>query len=106
MISDQLFDQIFIDVERQKTYSEGLIRKCKQNLEQHGLWGEKVEVASPINVALPHLEGVDINHHFTNIARQQTHSYKNMLDKLVKAVLPPFPEQWAFQVCIMLMLSF
>lgn len=99
MISDQLFDQVFIDRYRQKVYSEDLVEKCRRHLEAHNLWGQNVDIAEPIKFHLPELEGNDINHHFQNIARQQTFRYKNLLDKLVKTEIPALPTKWVFDVC-------
>ncbi|XP_021943880.2 DNA polymerase subunit gamma-1 isoform X1 [Folsomia candida] len=98
MISDQLFDQVFIDRYRQKVYSEDLVEKCRRHLEAHNLWGQNVDIAEPIKFHLPELEGNDINHHFQNIARQQTFRYKNLLDKLVKTEIPALPTKWVFDV--------
>lgn len=98
MISDELFDQVFIDVTRQKEYSEELVTKCRRHLEAHNLWGQKVQIQEPIKFSLPKLEGNDIDDHFKNIASHQTLGYRNLLDKLVKTELPEFPSSWVFDV--------
>jgi hypothetical protein len=100
MISDKLYNQVFIDEWRQKTFDKETVAKLETHLKAHNLWGQQknMKALRPVELDLPQLEGMDIDHHFRNIALQQTFPYKALMDDLIKTGIPPAPKEWVFKV--------
>jgi len=107
MISDSLHQQLFKDKDRPKQNHD--IDKIRKHLQAHGLWGNAIPIAKPVDFNIPPLKGNNIAEHFSFIAKQQTFEYKNSLDRLVKNGIPPVPKEWNLQVifkCIIHFISF
>lgn len=101
MIPDSLHGQIFTDTYRRTEFETEVIAKCREHLEAHSLWNQKVKPIPSVNdLIVPELQGEDINDHFKNIALQQTFRYKKLLNQLLCSEIPVKPSEWKFAVRI------
>ena len=93
MLSLSLHKQLF-GTSGEPTYTEVDVEKSVQHLHQFGLGSSKCETLDDIDLQLPPLKGKNLAKHFEIIAQEQSQPYTVLMDQLMKAKIPPKPEQW------------
>ncbi|XP_056137418.1 DNA polymerase subunit gamma-1 [Lampris incognitus] len=96
MLSRNLQEQIFRGVEPE--YKEEDIERSIRHLQRHQLWGKEVSLLPDVELKLPQMYGKDINEHFSILAQTQSLPYLEAANQLQQAVLPPMPQEWAWEV--------
>ncbi|KAK4324507.1 hypothetical protein Pmani_004853 [Petrolisthes manimaculis] len=97
MLSESLHNQIFKNMmPKDSKEAEEDFYDIKRHLEAHHLWDRPTSVSQDIDFILPEFKDEDLDHHFRIIAEDQCVSYKDLLNQLVGASLPSFPNKWEF----------
>ncbi|XP_058830166.1 DNA polymerase subunit gamma-1, mitochondrial [Topomyia yanbarensis] len=95
LLSKGLYDQIFKNANpaesRLATDQVNLLRK---ELTRHGIPLSNPDILPEVSFKLPQLKGANIEEHFHRIAQEQSQPYRDLLQALVSAVIPPLPQQW------------
>ena len=92
----QIFKECYVNNYSQKV-DEKKISECLQHLLKFDLLKAESETLPEINFNLPELDGLNINDHFENIAKEQTDIYKSCLLNMIEEKIPPMPEASLWQ---------
>ncbi|XP_037538638.1 DNA polymerase subunit gamma-1 [Nematolebias whitei] len=96
MLSRNLHEQIFRGVEPE--YSEEDVQRSIRHLEKHKLWGKDASMLPDVELKLPQMYGKNIDEHFRILAEKQSLPYLEAATKLLRAELPPVPQEWTWEV--------
>jgi len=94
MLSKFLHEQIFGGTDNVQ-WNLISVEKSQQELSQHGLSDKKVPLLEDVQLQLPSLYGNNIDNHFKQIANHQLEPYMKLINKMLKAKLPPTPSEWS-----------
>lgn len=94
MLSTSLHNQLFQSVSPE--FDPEAVKKSREHLEKHDLWGKSGTVLPDISFELPTLHGLNIDEHFCEIAREQSKSYFNKAQMFSEQSLPQMPTSWSF----------
>ncbi|KAM4619356.1 DNA polymerase subunit gamma-1 [Polymixia lowei] len=96
MLSRNLQEQIFRGLEPE--YKEEKVAQSIRHLQKHQLWGKETSLLPDVELKLPRMYGKDIDEHFRVLAQTQSLPYLVAASQLQQAVLPPMPQEWAWDV--------
>ncbi|XP_071384524.1 DNA polymerase subunit gamma-1 isoform X1 [Centroberyx affinis] len=96
MLSRNLHEQIFRGLEPE--YGEAEVQRSIRHLQKHQLWEKETSLLPDVELKLPPMYGKDINEHFRVLAETQSLPYLEAARQLQQAVLPPMPQEWAWEV--------
>lgn len=96
MLSRNLQGQIFRGQEPE--YREEDVERSIRHLQKHQLWGKESSLLPDVELKLPHMYGEDIDGHFRVLAQKQSLPYLEAASLLQQALLPPMPQEWAWEM--------
>lgn len=96
MISSSLHEQVF-GSKGEPIYSKENIEKARKHLRTFELGEKESEIIEQIDFRLPKLESRDLNEHFERIARKQSSPYVELIENLLKSVVPRKPNVWNYE---------
>lgn len=96
MLSRNLHEQIFRGVEPE--YREEDVQHSIRHLEKHKLWGKETSLLPDVELKLPQMYGQNIDEHFRILAEKQSLPYLEAASELLRAELPPMPQEWSWEV--------
>ncbi|XP_041853123.1 DNA polymerase subunit gamma-1 isoform X2 [Melanotaenia boesemani] len=96
MLSRNLHEQIFRGVEPE--YSEEAVQRSIKHLQKHKLWGKEASLLPDVELKLPRMYGSNIDEHFRILAKKQNIPYLEAAAKLIRAELPPMPQEWSWEI--------
>ena len=73
------------------------MKRVKEHLSEHSLWGKDCTVINDVELNLPPLSGENIEKHFETIARNQSELYFDIAQRLSEHTLPGLPKEWILQ---------
>lgn len=94
MLSKPLHQQLF-PRKWECAPTRAAVEQSSRHLREQGLWEKKGTSLDDLSIALPPLQGKNLNEHFCTIARDQSQPYLELATKLSQARLRPMPAEWS-----------
>lgn len=96
MLSQKIYDQVFIEGNISKNKPAVVIEQCKNELRKHNMITKKENVIKDVEFKIPPLLGKNIEEHFEIIGEEQARPYRDLVLHLLNGIPQP-PDKWVMQ---------
>lgn len=97
MLSRNLYQQVFGEVEPEPLENHLLLEKSLSDLRKHGIKLGDSPKLEDISMKLPKLKGNNIEEHFQYIAKEQSEPYRVLIESLITTEFPQPPVKWSLK---------